>query len=38
MHINFWSGNLKGRDKLEDLGVNGMIIFEWILGKYDGRV
>jgi hypothetical protein len=22
---------------LEDLGVDGMIILEWILGKWDGR-
>jgi hypothetical protein len=27
-----WLGNLKGRDHLEDLGIGGRIIFEWILG------
>jgi len=26
----FWLGNLKGRDYLEDLDVNGKIILEWI--------
>jgi len=29
----FWLENLKGRDYLEDLGVDGMIILKWILGK-----
>jgi hypothetical protein len=30
--------NLKGRDHLEDLGVDGRIILEWILGKQGGKV
>jgi hypothetical protein len=30
---NFWLKNLKGRDYSEDLGVDGTIILEWILGK-----
>jgi hypothetical protein len=30
--------NLKGRDRSEDLGVDGRIILEWILGKYGGKV
>jgi hypothetical protein len=29
----FRSENLKGRDHLEDLGVDVRIILEWILGK-----
>jgi hypothetical protein len=33
MHTLFWLENLKGRDTLEDLGVSGMTILEWILGK-----
>jgi len=33
MHTKFWSENLKGRDHMKDLGVNEMIILEWILRK-----
>jgi len=33
MFTKFLLENLKGRDHLEDLGVNGKIILEWILGK-----
>jgi len=33
MHTKFWSGNVKGRDHLEDLGVDGWIILGWILRK-----
>jgi hypothetical protein len=28
-----WMENLKERDHLDDLGVDGKIILEWILGK-----
>lgn len=31
-------GNIKGRDHLEDLGIDGSIIFKMILNKYGGRV
>jgi hypothetical protein len=30
--------NLKGRYHFEDLGVDRMIILEWISGKWGGRV
>jgi len=33
MHTVFWLENLKRRDHLEDLGIYGKIILEWILGK-----
>jgi hypothetical protein len=37
MHTKFWSGDLKGRDYIQDVGVDGRIILEWILGKYDEK-
>jgi hypothetical protein len=33
MHKIFWLNDVKRRDHLEDLGVDGKIIFEWILWK-----
>jgi hypothetical protein len=33
MHTIFWSDNLKGRDHLEDLGIDRKKILEWFLGK-----
>jgi len=32
MHANIWFEALKGRDS-KDLGVDGRITLEWILGK-----
>jgi hypothetical protein len=32
MCTKFWSQHLKGRDHLEDSGVDGKIILKWILG------
>jgi hypothetical protein len=37
MLTKFWSGNLKGRVHLEDLGVDGSILLKWIVKKFDGR-
>jgi hypothetical protein len=31
-------GNLKGREFSEDLGVDGRVILEWMLGKYGGKM
>jgi hypothetical protein len=33
MHTKFVAENLKERDHAEVLGIDGMIILEWILGK-----
>jgi hypothetical protein len=38
MHTEFQLGSLKGRDRQEDLGVDGRIVLKWILGKYGWRV
>jgi hypothetical protein len=38
MRAKFWSGRLKGRDRLKDVGVDGKIILEWILRKYCGKI
>jgi len=38
MNAIFWLENVKGRDHLEDLDVDGEITLEWILGKYGGMV
>jgi hypothetical protein len=32
----FWWGNLRERYHLEDLSVDGMVLFKCILSKYDG--
>jgi hypothetical protein len=37
MHT-FWLDNLKGRDHFGDLSIDGKIMLEWTLGKYDGRL
>ena len=36
MHIGFGWGNLRGRDHLEDPGVDGRIILRWIFEQHNG--
>ena len=36
MHIGFCWGNLKERDLLKDLAVNGWAVLKWILKEQDG--
>jgi hypothetical protein len=38
MHTKFWPGNWKERDHSDDLGIDGRIILEYILGKWGGKV
>ena len=35
-HTGFWWGNLRERDHLKDLGVDGVIILRWIFRKWYG--
>jgi hypothetical protein len=38
MYIVFWLENFKGKENSGVLGLDGRILLEWILGKYDGKV
>jgi hypothetical protein len=33
MYARFWLGNLKGKGHLDDLGIDGRIMLDWILEK-----
>ena len=35
MHTAVWWGNMRERDHLKDLGVDGRIILKWTFVKYD---
>ena len=37
MLSNFWRGNLKQRNHLEDPGIDGRITLGWIFRKWDVR-
>jgi hypothetical protein len=36
MYARFWWGNVREKDNLEDLGVNGILILKGVLWKYFG--
>jgi len=36
VHTEFWWGNLRERDHLEDHGIFGRITIKWIFRKCDG--
>jgi hypothetical protein len=35
VHAGFWWGDLRQKDCLEDLGIDGNIIFKWIFKTWD---
>ena len=37
MHTGFWWGNLRGREHLEDPGVDGTIKLRWLSRKWNKR-
>jgi hypothetical protein len=37
VHTGFWWGDLRERDHLEDLGVDGTRILKWIFKKCNGE-
>jgi hypothetical protein len=36
VRTGFWWGNLRERDNLEDLGLDGEMILKWAFKKWDG--
>jgi hypothetical protein len=34
VHIGFWWGNMRERDHLEDSGIDGRVILNWIFKKW----
>jgi hypothetical protein len=38
VHTEFWWGDLRERNHLEHLGIDGRIILKWIFEKWDREV
>ena len=38
MHTGFWWGDPREINHLENVGIDGRTILEWILRKWDGEV
>jgi hypothetical protein len=36
MHTELWWGNMRERDYVKDLGIDGRVLLKWIFKKYDG--
>jgi hypothetical protein len=36
VHTGFWMGDLREKDHLEDLGIDGRVILKWLFKKWDG--
>jgi hypothetical protein len=36
LHTGFWWGDLREKDRVKDLGVDGRSILKWVLKKWDG--
>jgi len=36
VYTGFWRGDLRKRDHLKDIGIDGRIILNWTLKKWDG--
>jgi hypothetical protein len=36
-HVWGQEGNLRGKDNLEDLGIDGRVLLKWVFEKWDGR-
>jgi hypothetical protein len=37
IHTGFWWGDLRRRDHLKDMGIDGRMILKWIFKKWDGE-